>query len=114
MPNTANINDLIEHLRALPPEEFSMRAPCMCLIGQAARISGEDFRDVGTYDYLGLSSLDGTRVETSLVMPHGWEDEPDGGLLYPIPVVIRMLEIARDENTVDWGRARREVEEASQ
>lgn len=105
MANAANINRTIEVLRSMPSKEFSMRTGCMCLIRQTER-AGRDPKIDWTTKWLGIDGIDNGFVA---IAPPDYELEPNGGDLYPIPVAIRMLEIARDENIVDWDRARKEI-----
>lgn len=106
MPHADNINATIEVLKGLRPEEFSMqgRDTCICQHAPCETNNGPLVEK-----WLGLDHEHDSGDNDCAVCPPSYQDEPLGGNLYPIPVAIRMLEIARDENVVDWQRARKEV-----
>lgn len=103
MPNIDNINATIEVLRRLAPGTFSMKYSQTCIAN--ATVHAGIMPDQMTCDFLGLRDA-GDSSNESVTTPPNWWTEPE---LYPLPVAIRMLEIARDEDVIDWQRARMEI-----
>ncbi|MCJ2085476.1 hypothetical protein MKK88_05635 [Methylobacterium sp. E-005] len=108
--NIPNLNKLIMHLEAQPPERINMgfvavreRPECGtagCIAGHARLLGSEGIRD-----WLGLTS----EGACSLIEPTGWAGEQFGVQRYPAHRVIATLKRLRDrfmvtgEIVVDWG-----------
>lgn len=112
--NIPNLDKLIAHLEAQPPERINMGyvivqdrgcGTCGCILGHAGLL----FRSSPTTE--GLAKTLGIEWGASLVLtqPEGWEDETDGVTRYPAHRVIATLKRLRDrflatgEVVVDWG-----------
>lgn len=113
--NIDNLNKLIAHLEAQPPERINMghnvvRAhlcgTCGCIQGHAELLFGFRFlTDEKFEDLLGLTE----RQRQTLTMPDGWWSEKIGVNRYPAHRVIATLKRLRDtylatgQVVVDWG-----------
>lgn len=109
--NIPNLDRLIAHLEAQPPERINMgfttvrRRPivgeCGCILAHSDLLFG---------DWMGCEAFDPQDVlPNSLYMPDGFSDERDGVRRYPAHRVIATLKRLRDrflatgEIVVDWG-----------
>ena len=114
--NVPNLDKLIAHLEAQPPERINMGwvdvedhpcGTCGCIIGHAALL----FSDIDTDDdYTVFSKLGLTyRQGSHLTTPEEWIAEKEGSRRYPAHRVIATLKRLRDrflatgEIVVDWG-----------
>jgi len=112
--NVANLNKLIAHLEAQPPERINMgwvtveeRPECGtagCIVGHAQLIWPHL-----ALEATGLSAWEINGPYDALVCPEGWAEELDGVRRYPAHRVISTLKRLRDrflatgEIVVDWG-----------
>lgn len=116
--NIPNLDKLIAHLEAQPPERINMGevlvkerdgcGACGCIIGHAELIwkSRRNNYALAAEVFGGIVDA---RIWNALVRPEGWEDEAAGGIRYPMTRVIATLKRLRDrflatgEVIVDWG-----------
>jgi hypothetical protein len=114
--NIPNLDTLIAHLEAQPPERINMGfvavaereecGTCGCIFGHARLVQNDSsLSDHEFQDWLGLTQAQ----RWDLTMPSGWEDEKGGVVRYPAHRVIATLKRLRDrflatgEVAVDWG-----------
>ncbi|WP_449411047.1 hypothetical protein [Methylobacterium komagatae] len=114
--NIDNLNKLIAHLEAQPPERINMGwvdvihrdgcGTCGCISGHAMMLWPETIlasQDIGLILDIGCSDVE------HLTMPRGWMGEVSGDLRYPAHRVIATLKRLRDtylstgQVVVDWG-----------
>jgi hypothetical protein len=117
-PNIPNLDKLIAHLEAQPPERINMGyvdvAPhgscgtCGCIAGHAALLEGKVSYEMPSPElgeFLGLQPDD----YIALAAPRAWFEESEGVRRYPAHRVIATLKRLRDrflatgEIIVDWG-----------
>lgn len=112
--NIPNLDKLIAHLEAQPPERINMAHPvvrehacgtCGCIMGHAEVLFERDFDSDDFPLFLGMRG----KICDQLVMPEGWMAEELGARRYPANRVIATLKRLRDrflatgEIVVDWG-----------
>jgi hypothetical protein len=114
--NIPNLDKLIAHLEAQPPERINMGyvqvadyldcGTCGCIIGHASLLVGQKkIRDPDFERFLGI----GQRQRWDLTMPENFYLEQGGVTRYPAHRVIATLKRLRDrflatgEIVVDWG-----------
>ena len=117
--NIPNLDKLIAHLEAQPPERINMGwvqvtdyrdcGTCGCIIGHASLLVGQErIRDSDFGKMLGIDQ----RQRWDLTMPEDFHREQDGVTRYPAHRVIATLKRLRDrflatgEIVVDWGPER--------
>jgi len=117
--NIPNLDKLIAHLEAQPPERINMGFPeveehpcgtCGCIIGHADLLWPE-IMDADFYELGGLAGKIGLDYSQTFDLTHplNWRDEKDGVRRYPAHRVIATLKRLRDrflatgEIVVDWG-----------
>lgn len=104
------IQELIDHLAALQPEQLDMMSPLefkgkACIAGHAKVLlkSGSDFTCAEALGAFGMSSEHAHQV----AFP---EDQQDAWYAKPRHAV-KLLEIYRDETVIDWDRALEDLHE---
>lgn len=114
--NIPNLDTLIAHLEAQPPERINMGwiqvadyldcGTCGCIIGHASLLAGQErIRDSDFEKMLGIDQ----RQRWDLTMPEDFHREQSGVRRYPAHRVIATLKRLRDrflatgEIVVDWG-----------
>ncbi|AYO83612.1 hypothetical protein [Methylobacterium brachiatum] len=108
--NIPNLDKLIAHLEAQPPERINMGwvevEPHAC--GTCGCIKGHAYLVFGSWNLSEHIALE-TKPYYELVIPPGWRKEQDGVRRYPAHRVIATLKRLRDrflatgEIVVDWG-----------
>lgn len=114
--NVPNLDKLIAHLEAQPPERINMAfvevtenecGTCGCIIGHAKLLWPDQIRFGYEAELVRMIGIDDEIFE--LTRPEGWVGEDEGVKRYPAHRVIATLKRLRDhylatgEIVVDWG-----------